>query len=84
VEEPLEQPETDDDDVETEEEILDRQVAKSTPVTNKKVTITVPTQQPKPTEITPQIATIAIKNTVTTTNTPTQPPQTTTTTSGKW
>jgi hypothetical protein len=80
----LEQPETDDDDVETEEEILDRQVAKSTPATNKKVTITVPTQQPKPTETTPQIATIAIKNTVTTTNTPTQPPQTTTTTSGKW
>jgi hypothetical protein len=70
--------------MENEEEILTRQVAKTTPATNKQVTIEVPTQQPQPTEIIPQVATIAIKNTVTTTKTPAQPPQATTTTTGKW
>jgi hypothetical protein len=78
----MEQSDSDDDDIENEEEILARQVANNTPATNKQATITVPTQQPQPTKFTPQIATIAIKNTVTTTKTPAQPPQTTT--SGKW
>jgi hypothetical protein len=44
AEDPLEQSDLEDDDVEDEEEILARQVATTTPVNNKKVTIIVPTQ----------------------------------------
>jgi hypothetical protein len=76
----LEQSDSEDDDMENEEDILARQVETKTPETNKKVTFTVPTQQPQPTKITPQVATIAINSTVPTTKTPAQPPQTTTTT----
>jgi hypothetical protein len=43
----LELSDVDDDDAEDEEEILARQVAQTTPATTKKVTIIVPTQQPK-------------------------------------
>jgi hypothetical protein len=84
AEDTLEQSDLDDDDAEDEEEILARQVAQTTPATTKKVTIVVPTQQPKQPEITPQIATIAVENTVKTKTTPAQPPQPATTTSGKW
>jgi hypothetical protein len=70
--------------MENEEEILARQVANETPAPNKRVTFTVPTQQPSPTEIPSQGAPIATKNTVPTTKPPAQPSQTKTTTVGKW
>jgi hypothetical protein len=83
VEDQMEQPESEDDEIELEEEILARQVANNIMATKKQVTVTVPAQQ-QPPKITPQIATTANKSPENTTETPAQPPQTTTKTSGKW